>query len=273
MSRIAYDPIKDRFAKIIRNSKLLRTLFYKLLDVFFLRSWYVRNLLRKHAADLDKKGHWKLLDAGSGFGQYDRFILNEFRNVEVTSVDVKKDYLADSAKYFEKEIQKGRISFSFSDLLAPNIDEHFDFIICIDVLEHIEEDIKVMENLENVLNPGGLFLMHSPSIYSEEDAGEDDSFVDEHARVGYSKKEITSKLQQAGLQPVDVQYTYGKKGHLAWKLLIKYPMLWMTRFKLLALPLMAVYYLFTLPVGLILMKLDLSDKNIKGTGIFALARK
>lgn len=273
MSRIAYDPIKDRFAKIIRNSRSLRTLFYKLLDLFFLRSWYVRNLLKKYASGFDRKGSWKLLDAGSGFGQYDRFILNEFKNVEVTSVDVKEDYLADSAKYFEKEVQKGRISFRFADLLAPSLDESFDFIICIDVLEHIEEDVQVMKNLEAVLNSGGFFLMHSPSVFSEEDAGDDESFVDEHARVGYSKEDITSKLKQAGLEPIDVQYTYGKKGHLAWKMLIKYPMLWMTRFKLLALPVMAIYYLFTLPVGLILMKLDLNDKNEKGTGIYALAQK
>ena len=273
MSRIAYDPIKDRFARIIRNSKVLRTVFYKLLDLFFLRSWYVRSLMKDHASVFDRLGSWKLLDAGSGFGQYDRFILKEFRNVQVTSVDVKEDYLSDSAKYFEQELKEGRIEFKTADLLSPELNDSFDFIICIDVLEHIEEDVRVMKNLEEVLNPGGFFLMHSPSIYSEEDAGEDDSFVDEHARVGYSKEDIRAKIEEAGLQPVDIQYTYGDKGHLAWELLVKYPMLWMTRFKLWVLPVMAIYYIFTLPVGLVLMKLDMKDTNEKGTGIYALAQK
>lgn len=273
MSRIAYDPVKDRFANIIRSSRLLRTLFYKLLDLFFLRSWYVRDILRQHGSEIDRQGRWNLLDAGSGFGQYDRFILQEFPSVKVKAIDVKADYLEDSRQYFEEEISRGRIDFEQQDLLQVNYDNEFDFTICIDVLEHIEDDRQVMKNIHRALAPGGYFLMHSPSIYSEEDAGGDDSFVDEHARVGYSKKDIREKLETADFEIQDVEYTYGPKGHMAWELLIKYPMLWLTKIKLWALPLMAVYYIFTLPVGLVLMSLDLKDDNERGTGIYALARK
>lgn len=273
MSRIAYDPVKDRFANIIRNFRFLRTLFYKLLDLFFLRSWYVRDILRKYGSEIDREGSWNLLDAGSGFGQYDRFILQEFPNVRVKAIDVKEDYLKDSKQYFREEASRGRIDFQQQDLLQINYDNEFDFSICIDVLEHIDDDRKVMQNIYKALSPGGYFLMHSPSVYSEEDADGDDSFVDEHARVGYSKKDIREKLKSAGFYVQDVEYTYGSKGHLAWELLIKYPMLWLTKIKLWALPLMAVYYIFTLPVGLVLMALDLRDDNERGTGIYALAKK
>lgn len=273
MSRIAYDPVKDRFAAIIRKFRFLRTLFYKLLDLFFLRSWYIRSLLREHGGNLDEEGRWKLLDAGSGFGQYDRFILRQFEQVTVKAIDVKADYLQDSRQYFQKQIQQERISFEQQDLLNISYPKSFDFAICVDVLEHIEEDVQVMSNVQRSLKEGGLFLMHSPSVYSEEDAGDDDSFVDEHARVGYSKETITEKLNAAGFEPIETAYTYGSKGHLAWELLIKYPMLWLTKIKLWALPLLAVYYFFTLPVGLILMRLDMNDDNATGTGIYALARK
>lgn len=273
MSRIAYDPVKDRFATIIRNSHFLRTLFYTLLDLFFLRSWYVRKKVRTYAAGLDRRGEWALLDAGCGFGQYDRFILREFDRVSVTSVDVKKDYLQDCRHYFSEEIAAGRIRFEYADLLALEESPRFDFAICIDVLEHITEDVQVMKNIHNALKPGAYFMMHSPSVYSEEDAGDDESFVDEHARVGYSVRDISGKLQQAGFEPVEVAYTYGTKGHFAWQLLIKYPMLWMNKIKLWALPLMAIWYLVTLPVGLILMGLDMRDENEKGTGVYAIARK
>jgi len=273
MSRIAYDPVKDRFANIIRQSRFLRTIFYQLLDLFFLRSWYVRDILRDYGSELDRQGEWKLLDAGSGFGQYDRFILQEFENVKVKAVDVKTDYLQDSRHYFQQQIRDNRIDFQQEDLLELDYPEKFNFAICIDVLEHIPDDQKVMSNIHEALKPGGYFLMHSPSIYSEEDADGDDSFVDEHARVGYSKGDISEKLESAGFNLTDVAYTYGPKGHLAWELLIKYPMLWLTKIKLWALPLMAVYYLFTLPVGLGLMLLDMKDDNERGTGIYALARK
>lgn len=273
MSRIAYDPVKDRFANIIRNSRLLRTLFYKLLDLFFLRSWYVRRLLKKYASDIDRQGKWQMLDAGSGFGQYDRFILRQFSNVTVRAIDVKADYLQDCRHYFQQEINDSRISFEQKDLLELESDAVFDFSICIDVLEHIEEDVQVMLNIHQALKPGGFFLMHSPSIYSEEDAGDEESFVDEHARTGYSKKDIRQKLVSAGFSPVDVSYTYGSKGHFAWELLIKYPMIWLTKMGLWALPLMALYYIVSMPLGILLMWLDLYDENEKGGGIYALAKK
>jgi SAM-dependent methyltransferase len=273
MSRIAYDPVKDRFAALIRHSRLLRTLFYKLLDVFFLRSWYVRKILRNYASDLDQQGSWQLLDAGSGFGQYDRFILQTFSNVQVQAIDVKKDYLQDARKYFAEELSAGRITIEQVNILEMDYASDFDVAICIDVLEHIDDDRQVIANIYEALKTGGYFLMHSPSIYSEEDAGGDDTFVDEHARVGYSKDDIRKKMEEVGFTPIDIAYTYGPKGHFAWQLLIKYPMLWMTKIKLWALPVMAVWYLFTLPVGLLLMWLDLYDSNERGTGIYALAKK
>ena len=273
MSRIAYDPVKDRFANIIRDSRFLRSVFYHLLDLFFLRSWYIRQNLKKYARQMEEDGSWRLLDAGSGFGQYDRFVLRQFSNVVVTAVDVKKDYLEDCRHYFADEIQQNRIDFEKVDLLSFEKSPRFDFAMCVDVLEHIEEDVQVMQNIYAAMNPGGYFLMHSPSIYSEEDAGDDESFVDEHARTGYSKQDITEKLKEAGFNPVEVAYTYGPNGHFAWQLLIKYPMLWMNKIKLWALPLMAVWYIFTLPVGLILMRLDMLQENEKGTGIYAVGQK
>jgi SAM-dependent methyltransferase len=273
MSRIAYDPVKDRFATIIRRFRFLRTIFYAILDLFFLRSWYIRKILRKYGSELDTQGRWSLLDAGSGFGQYDRFILREFENVHIKAVDVKADYLEDSRRYFDRDIKAGRIEFDQEDLLQIDYEEVFDFVICVDVLEHIEEDEKVMKNIHRALTDDSYFLMHSPSIYSEEDADGEESFVDEHARTGYSKEDISRKLQKAGFTPVDIAYTYGKKGHLAWELTIKYPMLWLNKIKLWALPLMAIYYLPVLPLSILLMALDLSDDNKRGAGIYALAKK
>lgn len=273
MSRIAYDPVKDRFAGIIRSFSFLRTLFYKILDLFFLRSWYIRKILRDYGTEFDRRGTWDLLDAGSGFGQYDRFILRQFKQVKVKAVDVKEKYLKDSRNYFQKEIEQGRIHFQEEDLLQIEYEDEFDFAICIDVLEHIQEDEKVMKNIYSALRKGGYFLMHSPSIYSEEDADGEESFVDEHARTGYSKADISKKLSRAGFDVVKVAYTYGNKGHLAWQLIIKYPMLWLTKIKLWALPVMVVYYIPVLPVALILMALDLRDVNVRGAGIYTLAQK
>ena len=270
MSKIAYDPVKDRFADVIKNSRFLRTVFYKLLDLFFLRGWYVRSVIRRYAAALDKKGPWKMLDAGSGFGQYDRFLLSEFEKINIDAVDVKEDYLQECRQYFEDE---ERITYAQADLLELEGEPEYDFSICIDVLEHIEDDVRVMTNLRKVLKKGGYFLMHSPSHLAEEDAGDDEFFVDEHARAGYSKAELQQKLEKAGLRVVEMEYSYGVMGHAAWVLLIKNPMLWFTKWGLAASPLVALYYVLALLPGLLLMRLDMIGSNEKGTGIYALAVK
>lgn len=273
MSTIEYDPVKDKFAAIIKKSRVLRRIFYFLLDLFFLRSWHLRRLISKTGSKLDQQGPWNLLDAGCGFGQYDRFILSHFKNVKVDSVDVKKDYLNDNAHYFEKDVNQDRIRFYYADLLQFETDKTFDMAICIDVLEHIEEDVLAMKNISKHLKEGGYFLMHSPSHYSEEDGDEDDSFVGEHARPGYSKDEISEKLRKAGLEPENIHYTYGFWGHKAWVLSIKWPIMWFNKIGLFATLPLLVYYPVVMPFCLIMNFTDLYTRNKKGNGIYALARK
>ncbi len=273
MSKIEYDPVKDKFSRIIKNSKVLRRLFYALLDLFFLRSWHIRRLLKKEGRRLDNGGVWTLLDAGSGFGQYDRFLLSTFSNVRVDAVDVKKDYLADCRHYFEQEIKQERITFSEADLLELDAEKKYDAAICIDVLEHIEEDLRVMKNISAHLHKDGFLLMHSPSHYSEEDGEEDDSFVGEHARPGYSKDEISEKLTEAGFRVQNVHYTYGFWGHKAWVLSVKWPMLWFNKIGLMAFLPLLLYYPVVMPFCLLMNLADLYTSNRKGNGIYALARK
>lgn len=273
MSKIAYDPVKDKFSDIIKGSRFLRRVFYALLDLFFLRSWHIRRLIKKHGHQFEKKKKWNLLDAGSGFGQYDRFILKSFNNVFVDAVDVKQEYLDESIRFFEKEIEKKRIRFRTEDLLEFKTEKKYDLVICVDVLEHIENDVKVIKNMSSVMNEGGIFIMHSPSHYSEEDADGDDSFVGEHARAGYSKQEITNKLEKSGLKPVNVHYTYGFWGHKAWILSVKWPMLWFNRFGLSASLLLLFYYPLAMPFCLIMNFSDLYSSNRKGNGVYAVGEK
>lgn len=273
MSKIAYDPVKDSFARIIRKFPVLRRVFYFLLDLFFLRSWHVRKIIKEKGNQIDTKGMWNMLDAGSGFGQYDRFLLDTFDHIKIDSVDVKQQYLDDNKIYFKEEIKNEQISFFEADLLTFTSKKRYNFILCVDVLEHIEDDVKVIKNLSRSLDKDGLFLMHSPSHYSEEDADGDDTFVGEHARAGYSKTDIEKKFMEAELLPMKSHYTYGKWGRRSWILSVKWPMLWFTRIGILAVLPLLVYYPLVLPFCLIMNKIDLYTKNHKGNGIYVLAKK
>lgn len=273
MSKIAYDPVKDSFAKIVRKSKKLRRGFYFILDLFFLRGWHIRKILRQKGHKLDKKGEWFMLDAGSGFGQYDRFLLDRFSHIKLDSIDIKKEYLEDNRNYFQSDIQKGRVSFLEADILSFTSNKLYNFILCVDVLEHIDDDEAAIHNMSRLLDKEGLFLMHSPSHHSEEDADEDDTFVGEHARTGYSKAEIEKKLMEADLLPLKSHYTYGKWGRRAWILSIKWPMIWFTKIGLTAFLPLFIYYPLVFPFCLLMNRADLYTKNYKGNGIYVLAKK
>ncbi len=270
MSQIAYDPVKDRLAAFVRRNRTLRTIFYALLDLFFLRSWHVRKKVK--ALFSENKQPLRILDAGNGFGQYDRFLLKTLSIDHILAVDVKEDYLEDCRYYFKDEMEKGRIIFQKQDLLEFTT-EGYDFVLCVDVLEHIEEDVKVMRNMRESLKPGGYFLMHSPSHLAEEDADGDEFFVDEHARAGYSNSELRSKFKQARLKPIEIRYTYGTYGHAAWVMMIKWPMLLLNKAGFWAILLLPFWYTITLLPSLLLNWIDLRASNVEGTGILGLAQK
>lgn len=266
-----YDPIKNIFANIIRKSPFLRVLFYKVLDLMFLRSWYVRKEL-KNLRKRFENNEIAILDAGTGYGQYTYFMHKKLQPNRIHSIDVKEEWINDCKSFLVKKTDK--LTFDVADLLKITYDKEFDLIICIDVMEHIEDDVTVFKNFYNALKPGGFLLVNSPSIYGGSDVheDEDESFIGEHARDGYSEDDFHNKLEPIGFSIEKIVFSYGFWGDKAWRLGIKYPMMLMNLSKafLIFLP---FYFLVTFPFTLIMMGLDMKKNNHKGSGISMLAKK
>lgn len=267
-----YDPVKNIFATIINKFPFLRIIFYKILDLMFLRSWYVRRELRKLRKIFgDRKIN--IYDAGSGYGQYSFFMSKVLQPCEIYSVDVKEDWIKDCRDFFKSQ-NINNVSFGVEDLTAIIHKDRFDLIICVDVMEHIEDDVKVFQNYANALKSDGYLLINTPSIYGGSDVhdDEDESFVGEHARDGYSKEDLESKLHPLGFTTHQSKYTYGFWGDIAWRLGIKYPIMMvnLSRLLLLILPL---YYLLTFPFTFVMMLIDYYSNNKVGSGINFIAKK
>jgi len=267
-----YDPVKNVFAQIIRSVPVLRVAFYKLLDVMFLRSWYVRRELRALRKKLGSQ-QIAILDAGSGYGQYTYFMANKMKPASIHAVDVKEEWISDCKEFFTTE-KYPEVSFAIEDLTKLNAENQYDLIVCVDVMEHIVEDETVFANFSRALKPGGYVIINSPSIFGGSDVhdDEDESFIGEHARDGYSHTDLEDKLRNQGLTTYQYKYTYGYWGDKAWRLGIKYPMMLVNVSKLflLALP---FYFLFTFLVTFILMEIDYRSKNTVGSGINFIAVK
>ena len=267
-----YDPVKNIFARIIKLHPLFRILFYKILDLMFLRSWYVRRELRRIRALLGKK-KIDIYDAGTGYGQYAYFMSNELNPCSIHAVDVKRDWMNDCIVFFRK-IDKKDVSFGFEDLTQIDHKEKFDLILTVDVMEHIEDDVKVFDNFYRALKPGGYLLINTPSVYGGSDVyNEDDfSFVGEHARDGYSIEDFEEKLHPLGFTTFRAFYTYGYWGEKSWRWGIKIP-LQMINYSKLSLFLLPFYYLFTFSFTFVFMKRDFKSKNKTGTGVLFIAQR
>jgi len=267
-----YDPIKNIFASIIKKIPILRILFYKILDLMFLRSWYVRRELKRIRKQFgDKK--ISIYDAGSGYGQYSYFMSKHLQPCEIYSIDVKEEWIKDCKVFFASQ-DINNVKFGVEDLISINHKEKFDLIVSVDVIEHIEDDVIVFNNFYHALNKDGYLLINTPSIYGGSDVheDEDESFIGEHARVGYSKEDLESKLLPIGFVTHQSKYAYGFWGDKAWRLGIKYPIMMVNISKLLLL-VFPLYYLVTFPFTFIMMLIDFYINNKVGSGINFIAKK
>jgi SAM-dependent methyltransferase len=271
-----YDPVKDRLGGFFWRGPARTRLFFRGLDLVFLRSWYVRRRLRALLSTLPRDRTIRVLDAGTGFGQYAYWLVAHFPNVEVTAVDVKEEYLRRARGFLARTPHAHRVHFDVRDLTAPPPDEDrdtYDLALSVDVMEHIEDDRAVFRGFAAMLRPGGYALVNTPSDLGGSGVTEagDQSFIGEHVRDGYAYEELREKLETAGLRVVGHEYTYGPAGSLAWRLLIKGPIQALNVSWGLA-PLVALYYLPALPIGLLLNAVDLSRRNRRGTGHLMVAQ-
>mgnify|MGYP000870043019 FL=1 len=267
-----YDPVKDTFASVVRHFPVLRVLFYKTLDLMFLRSWYVRRELRKIRRVSGNK-ELKIYDAGTGFGQYAYYMATRMNPSDIYAVDVKQKWISDCREFF-KSRGLNNVAFGIEDLTSISYENKFDLIVCVDVMEHIQDDVTVFKNYYRALKQGGFLLLNTPSVFGGSDVHDDheESFIGEHARDGYSKEEFEKKLHPIGFSTYRCRYTYGFWGDLAWRLGIKYPMLMLNKSKAFFI-LLPFYYIVTILFTLIMMYADYKSDNKVGSGITFIAKK
>ena len=269
-----YDPVKDRLGGFFWKTPARTKAFYGVLDAVFLRSWYVRRTLRR-LVEAEGGRPVRVLDAGTGFGQYAWWLVDTFPNVTVTALDVKEDYLDRARAFLDQTPHAGRVSFEVADLTQPlGYADAFDLALSVDVMEHIEDDRAVFRHVLRALRPGGHLVVNTPSDQGGSgvtEAGEA-SFIGEHVRDGYPLAELTEKLTTAGLRVTETAYTYGRYGSAGWRLLVKWP-IQLLNTSWLAAPLLAPWYAVAGPVGLALNAADLRADNATGTGLLVTSQK
>jgi glycosyltransferase involved in cell wall biosynthesis len=152
----------------------------------------------------------RLAELGAGRGNLSRFLRS---SGDLLVTDTSSRYLAELR---ERWGHLPRMQIAPLDLgLAVDYEllrkYQPDTVVCLNVLEHIEDDRAVLRRLYEVLSPGArlVFLVpYNPKLYSEFDR-----------RIGhfrrYQRQELENKFREAGLT-VEAQRYFNKMGVVAW---------------------------------------------------------
>lgn len=110
---------------------------------------------------LDIQDSDKVLDAGGGDGFYTKLV-HELTLAEITLYDFDPNAL-NSARINLKDLDRITI-LEGSVMEMPFADNSFDKIVCTEVLEHVPDDTKAMQELLRVLKPGGKVAITVPNL-------------------------------------------------------------------------------------------------------------
>src|SRR5947209_15921317 len=134
----------------------------------------------------------RILDVGCAIGNITRFYAD--REL-VVGVDVVPEELEVARERFaDKNFEGHHIDVS-SEALLQFREYNLDTAVCLNVLEHVEDDVHALRNMRDALSPGSRICLLVPVnkwLFGPMDA------VDHHYRR-YTKRELNAKVAEAGL--------------------------------------------------------------------------
>jgi SAM-dependent methyltransferase len=156
------------------------------------------------------KKYRKILDAGSGPGVFSFELGRQFPDAEILGIDLLPEAIA-ACKTIAEKTRLTNVDFakvSIEQIKDKNI---FDLIICVDILEHIEDDQAALGRLYAATATGGTLLLHVPSLYRRYPVFNKciNFDVPTHLRPGYELAEIKESVRQTGFSIVNSGFTYG----------------------------------------------------------------
>src|SRR3989338_5068361 len=165
-----------------------------------LRAFYLNSLLDQLIPES------KVLDAGCGIG------LNAFLAARkghiVTGIDNDSEKIVLAKKMLSRS-NYPNVSFLKNDVTKLQFtNKSFDCVICIEVLEHIENDRKAIQEISKILNEDGLLIVSVPGIGVISRLNQHHKH---HVREGYSLPELKKKLGEADLRikkVIKIEHTY-----------------------------------------------------------------
>jgi SAM-dependent methyltransferase len=159
--------------------------------------WFVgrrtlfRRLLARHAGDRDAR----VLDVGTSTGTNLR-LLADMGYRDVTGLDMSPEAIRFCADKGLPPVREGSIT------AMPFADASFDVVLATDVVEHVDEDQRAVDEVARVLRPGGTALFTVPAFQSLWGLQDEVS----HHKRRYRRAGFRALVDRAGFAVVDQFY-------------------------------------------------------------------
>lgn len=213
-------------SQVYTSSKMKRyPLLAKLVNKVFgytnVGNYARATIFKKLILQLPYKQFKKILDLGTGYGEFAFMLANALPQAKVTGLDVAPERI----DAVNEAIQKSGTSNMNTHLgkMDTLSETNFDFIFAIDVFEHIEEDEMPFQEAKDALSNGGYFLVKIPTdeqlTILPEDWFEDhhDWLEDEHVGQIYDLEGLKNRFKREGFKVVHASYTDGFWSRLGWE--------------------------------------------------------
>ena len=156
------------------------------------RHWWYRGrrtVIENVIAGMRLPARARILDAGCGSG---RNMVELARHGPVTGVE-----LSDTSAYLARAREAGEV-ISGSVLEMPFASDSFELSVCLDVIEHLDDDLAALRELRRVVAPGGSLLVTVPA-YQWLWSGHDEV---NHHRRRYTQRSLRAVAEKAGWRQV-----------------------------------------------------------------------
>lgn len=149
----------------------------------------------------------RVADLGCGTGCFSAVLARQ--GVQVQCVDVSARNLDALGRLYGDFVRRGLMTPLLGSLTElPLESESIDAAICMEVLEHVEDDRRALEEIRRVLKPGASLALTVPNSRAPLPLVErlglesvhDHPGEERHVRQGYEAGELTSRLEAAGLR-------------------------------------------------------------------------
>jgi SAM-dependent methyltransferase len=153
-----------------------------------------------------RTGPVRTLDAGAGNGGF--ALMAASRGNEVLGLSFNLGEMSDAERRAAIAGLTG-LRFRVGDLRElPSFSAElgsFDQILCLEVIEHLDEDALLIERLAGLLRPGGRLIISTPSADHRPQLGERLSETEDggHVRWGYRPERLAEIIESAGLTVVE----------------------------------------------------------------------